>query len=619
MKIFCSVLLFFCSCFHSYAQNEQSFKTPKILELINKADECAKQGAANCDQVFKEAANLARQSKQDDWDLINHKLAMYYFRTNAIDSVWKYLELGLKNSNTDEAYDALLSMKSQVLYNQGASDSAIKVMIQLANRLEKSKQTDKLAYTLANIGIALYAQDDFENSMFYLEKSFKLLEAIQDTVYLTTVAGNIADGYYSLHQDSLAKEWAYKTLSLKKTARGYEGQTLAYMTLAKIYSHHNTDSALWACQKAIAIAELNNDKEKLGNVYALYADNLMNTQQFQAAQVQIEKSINAHRAILYLPGLAHVLETAGKISLKNRLFEKAANYYQESITLNESLKSESKFKTISELTTKYETEKKERLLAEQQLVIQQKNAMIRNWWIGGVILFLGTLLFFYLLRKNQRQRLLVLEQENENAVLKAIMNGEEQERNRISNNLHDGVAAMLGAAKMSLHSIPFLKEENKNEQIEKVATIIGNTHADIRRIAHDLLPVTLEREGLIAAVNQFAVDINQMALLNLKIDNQLSADFSFPKRTELMLYRIIQELVNNILKHSKASTATIHFRELEQQIEIEVEDNGVGFQDENENQGLYSIRERLRTIGGKFQIEGKQQLGSRAKLILNIG
>lgn len=619
MKRFCIILLLIYSSSHSYAQNEQSFKTPKILELVNKADICVKQRAANCDQIFKEAAMLTQLSKHDDWDLINHKLAMYYFRTNAMDSAWKYLELGLKKAKTAEAYDALLNMKSQLLYNQGASDSAIKVLIQLADRLEKSKQTDKLAYTLASIGNSLYAQDDFEKSLVYLKKSFKLLETIQDTVFLTTIAGNIADGYYSLHQVSLAKEWAYKTLLMKKTTKEYIGQTLAYMTLAKVYSHHNTDSALWACKKAIAIAEFNNDKEYLGNVYALNADNLMNAQQYQAAQVQIEKAINAHRAILYLPGFAHVLKTAGKISLKNKLFEKAANYYQESITLSDSLKSESKFKTISELTTKYETEKKERLLAEQQLVIQQKNALIRNWWIGGSLFLLGGLLFFYLLRKNQRQKLRVLEQENENAVLKAIMNGEEQERNRISNNLHDGVAAMLGAAKMSLHSIPYLKEENKNEQIEKVATIIGNTHADIRRIAHDLLPVTLEREGLIAAIHQFAVDINQMALLDLKIDNQLTIDFSFPKRTELMLYRIIQELVNNILKHSKATTATIHFSKLEQQIEIEVEDNGIGFQDEHENQGLFSIRERLSTIGGKFQIDGKPQLGSRARLILNSG
>lgn len=124
--------------------------------------------------------------------------------------------------------------------------------------------------------------------------------------------------------------------------------------------------------------------------------------------------------------------------------------------------------------------------------------------------------------------------------------------------------------------------------------MISNIHGDVRSIAHHLLPVTLEKEGLVSAINEFVAEINQLHLLEIKVDSSLSPGFSLAKRNELVLYRIVQELVNNIVKHAKATEATVYLSDASQILEIQVIDNGVGFSENRENQGLYSIRERVK-------------------------
>jgi signal transduction histidine kinase len=213
-----------------------------------------------------------------------------------------------------------------------------------------------------------------------------------------------------------------------------------------------------------------------------------------------------------------------------------------------------------------------------------------------------------------------VKQEKEIAVLKAWMNGEERERNRISQELHDGVAAMLGAAKLNLQSIPYLTEEKKQVQYDKIASILDNTHSDVRRIAHNLLPITLQQEGLIAAIQQFANDLNITGIIEMTIIDELHSELMLNKQTQLMLFRIIQELANNIIKHAQASKASILFTNDKETLTVKVSDNGKGFSAiaNQDSQGLFSIRERLKSLGGVFDIDSKEGSGTSAVLHISL-
>lgn len=204
--------------------------------------------------------------------------------------------------------------------------------------------------------------------------------------------------------------------------------------------------------------------------------------------------------------------------------------------------------------------------------------------------------------------------------MNAFIRGEERERNRISHDLHDGVAAMIGAAKMTLESIPHLSEDKQMEQLSKVKSILENTHADVRHIAHNLLPTVLEKEGLIKATEQFASEVNETGLVRILVKDKGSNAHEISSQFQLMLFRIIQELVNNIIKHSQAQNAMITFGRNKKGLMIEVVDDGIGYNGDinTGNQGLYGISQRLKSIGGDFKIISKREKGTQAMVEVQV-
>lgn len=274
--------------------------------------------------------------------------------------------------------------------------------------------------------------------------------------------------------------------------------------------------------------------------------------------------------------------------------------------------------TLEEIRMKYETEKKERLLAEQALVIQKKNVQLRYWILGGAALLAISVGGGIQYRNTQRRKLLLITKEHENAILKAMVSGEELERNRISRELHDGVASTLGAVRMSLEAIPFLSAGLQPAQLKKVTDIVGRTHTDIRRIAHNLLPLTLEKEGFLNALVQLISDIQDMGLLQISMHHQLPDNFRPGPGIELMLHRIVQELINNITRHAQATKARIEIKLEGSELQVRICDDGIGMHQASEHQGLSSIRQRLQALGGSFDIKAAPLKGSIAQLSLRI-
>src|SRR5690606_16527041 len=169
---------------------------------------------------------------------------------------------------------------------------------------------------------------------------------------------------------------------------------------------------------------------------------------------------------------------------------------------------------------------------EQELKIQKQKSSLLLTVLGGALLIsvLGGVFVYH--RKKQELKLKQIQQEKENAILNSFILGEERERARISHELHDGVAAMIGAAKMSLESIPHLPTDKKIEQLAKVERILERSHADIRHIAHNLLPTVLEKEGLIQATKHFVSEINDTKLVNISVTDNLSQAETYPKQLQ---------------------------------------------------------------------------------------
>ncbi len=620
MRNFILLLLTFWNLY-SFAQEAKIIRSPEIRNIIAKADKCYSEGNKNCTSLYHKAILLGKKSNENYVDFLYYKIAQHHFNTYQQDSSLFYIDLGLDISSNYDTQAELLNLKAGILYNKGETDKALSIFILLAKKLEEKQDLQKLAYTYTNIGNLFDSQDNDKKSLEYLIKSFNILEKIKDTSYIATTVGNISEGYYSIKKYDEAIKWSHKALKFKDYSQDYVGKIIAYNILSKIYLEKHPDSAFIYSEKAVKFSKSKGDKFQLGNSYVTYAETLFRNKKFTEAQIAIENAVQIHRDINFKPGLADNMFIAGKISRNNKLYEKAAYYFYESKKLSDSLKSEQRIKTINELNTKYETQQKEKLLAEQKLIIEKEQYQKRLIIIISAFLTLTALLTFILVRRNLKVKNLKISKEKENEVLTAFINGEERERNRISCELHDGVASMIGVAKMNMETLPHLPAEKQQEQIKKVVQILENTHADIRHIAHNLLPITLEQEGLIKATEQFANELNETGILKIIVTKKTEIELNLSIQKQLMLFRMIQELINNTIKHSQAQIATIHFYQTSDLLLIDISDDGVGFKGEitPDSQGLYSIRQRMTSILGQFTFEQNQNdKGVKASLRLSL-
>lgn len=198
----------------------------------------------------------------------------------------------------------------------------------------------------------------------------------------------------------------------------------------------------------------------------------------------------------------------------------------------------------------------------------------------------------------------IILQEKEIDLLKAMMQGEEEERKRIAKELHDGIGGMLAAIKMNL---VVLKPEQTNDDIDAIVKIVENTAIEVRRTSHNLMPEILTRHKLDQALIMY--------LENMQIPSQLHVDLQFhgdlhklSKQVELIIYRIIQELVQNIIKHSKATKAEIQITQFENNVSIVVEDNGIGFDSNEQHKGLVlqNLQFRVKALEGDIFIQSNK-------------
>ena len=209
--------------------------------------------------------------------------------------------------------------------------------------------------------------------------------------------------------------------------------------------------------------------------------------------------------------------------------------------------------------------------------------------------------------ENQKTKAAILleKQNREIAKLEALIDGEEKERRRIAQELHDGLNGDLSAIKYRLSTL----EESglsaiDSENLTKVIDMIDESCAQVRSISHNLMPSSILDYGLIETIREYCIKINTSN--TFKIDFQFFGNYiGLSKKSETVIYRIIQELVTNILKHSKATEAMIQFNYREDELFITVEDNGIGFDKKSISSGIghKNIKTRIEFLNAQLDVE----------------
>lgn len=301
----------------------------------------------------------------------------------------------------------------------------------------------------------------------------------------------------------------------------------------------------------------------------------------------------------------------------------AFKYSDSLIVLKDTLYGNRLDKSIAEMQTKYESEKKDLIIENSKVAIQlkEKEAKQKNIIIVSILtlVFLVIILAYLFYRKQKIQQKASLDAElalQKDLRAKSVIEAEEKERIRIATDLHDGVGQLLSAAKMNLSSLE--KELNLTSPAQlttykNAMDLLDDSVKEVRAVSHNMMPNTLLKLGLASAVKEFITKIQGTP--NLKVNLEIvGLNVRLDQEKETILYRVIQEVVSNIIKHAKASELTLQLIKHDNELTILIEDNGVGFDTSKLNDfegiGLKNILSRVEFINGKVHFDSTHSRGT---------
>ena len=293
-------------------------------------------------------------------------------------------------------------------------------------------------------------------------------------------------------------------------------------------------------------------------------------------------------------------------------YQAAAAHWQAYSNMKDSLLDMETGQTVNRLEVQYRTAQKDKALAEQQVIIARKNAWI--WTIAATLLFLLLMLLAYARHRQrmQEKKIRILEQQKEIRSLKAMMQGEERERMRIARELHDGIGGMLAAIKMNFSALQ-QRHGNGSADFGDVMHLLDETGREIHETAHNLMPDVLLRHGLPEALRLYCETVN--AGNRLQVELQTSGDLQrLDQSFALSLYRIVQELVQNIIKHAHATHALVQVIQRDEVLSILVEDDGSGFDPAQTGggMGLKNLEYRVYVMQGTLSLQAAPGKGTLA-------
>lgn len=281
----------------------------------------------------------------------------------------------------------------------------------------------------------------------------------------------------------------------------------------------------------------------------------------------------------------------------------------------------------ADLEKKYETEKKSAKISLQETQLRQRS--IVNYLLAGAgVSLLAISLLGYRTysqkQKLQQQRINELETEKQLMATEAVLKGEEKERSRLAKDLHDGLGGMLSGIKYSFNSMKqnlVMTPENQ-QAFERSMDMLDSSIKEMRRVAHNMMPESLVKFGLDTALKDFCHDINQSGALKVNYQSIGLENKQLDQTTAITVYRIVQELISNTMKHAAAQTAIVQVSASGQQLSVTVEDDGKGFDTSIlkrvQGMGWSNIQHRVDFLKGKLDVDSQPGKGTSVQMEFDV-
>ncbi|RYY50430.1 MAG: hypothetical protein EOO06_03760 [Chitinophagaceae bacterium] len=553
--------------------------------------------------------------------------------------------------NLPAAYKAMAMIGRGRYYSGVKPDLSMKYYQQALDLVEGTGADSIAARAYNGVGVRHLKRSDYSAALDKFFKALALFEKGGNQASAGGVLSNIGEVYQLKNDVPSAKKYILRAMETNKRANNIRSYLDAAQTLANLYGMNNQfDSAIAIDRMGIAIADsIGSTRLKssfynnLGNCYmysdrpdsARYyftqcvaldsangiwhfmVDNYLTLGQLALRQNSTKEAEHHFKRAIYLSDSVnenqlkvYAWKGLAQLYKKQNNFKQAIDATDSSTAAKDRMISEKSENKIAELQELYETGKKEQTIILQEVKLSRQRTILFAGLLLSASLLLSGWMFYrrYRIKKEKEYQEGIMQQ-REKATLD-ILHAEDKERRRIAAELHDGVGQVVLAAWMNLQAIePQMNELPPPQQqaLSRAIAMVGEGCREVREVSHSMMPNALLNKGLVGAVKDFTQQIDPNVInISFHTEGMLR---TLDPMTETILYRIIQESVNNAIKHSGASELEIFIHHNSDGISLLIEDNGRGFDpslvfaesNTQDGLGLKNIQSRLAFLDGTVE------------------
>lgn len=656
MKRFLFILTLFLVCYSGYCQNQWTKDRDSLLKTLS-----------NSKEDSSKALTLTYLGAQYMYNQPDS--AVFYFKAlYALSNKLNYTR-GMVNS---------LSLQAGILSDRGNPYEAIALDSQAIVIAAKAHYLKGLAAVYNNIAIPYNNIGDHVSSVDYYLKASLLDEQMHDNYNLAMAYANIGGVYNEMKEYKKGYAYSLRGILLARSLNHQAAVESGLINLGSVLiASKKYDTALIVLNDAKKLSKKLNDHgitiNALNDMCALYVETgktdllkknaaellgfaisvkskegicngWANLSEYYFIIKNYRKAKYYNKKVIQLAIKNHLVQTLGYAYKSSGKFEliqgnvSGYNYYNKlKDSIDEILLSDKILRNTQELEAKYSLNKKQAEIDVlnkeqkiQQLTLKQRNIM--NRVLAGIVLVMIVIGFLYNINFRQKKKLLLsdallqqqriteLEKEKQLFAAQAVMQGQVEERTRLAKDLHDGLGGILSSAKYSFSHMKdnmIITPENA-AAFEKSMGMLDKSISELRRVAHNMMPEALVKFGLDTALKDFCNSIEQSGAIQLTYQSFEMDEASISKTTSAAVYRIIQELVNNILKHANATTALVQLVRKDIALSITVEDNGIGFDtsilQNNDGIGYLNLQNRVTYLNGTIDIQTAPDKGTSVNI-----
>jgi len=642
MKITCSffpffgaILLLFISTI-SYSQDQKKIDSLRY-ELV-KFDAHKKEAGANASKridtskihILNEiVVALFKSNPLDALDDANHQLdlseklnykwgisqasntlgAIYDYKGDYGKAIRYYQEsLISKKETKDEIGMAYTYINLGVVYTKQYNYT--KALTHLLKALEIAKRLrDPYAIFGAynNIGVLYKTQNKFDEAIKNYLNCLKVQKSIKDDYFIAVTYQNVGEAYLSLDKLDQALPYFEKGIIKARKAQNKESEANNRDGLGKIFlENKNYKKAIQSFEKALGLRQQVQDELGIGYSYMHLADVYYEEGDLEKTLLHIEKAHQILNGFGEIGAISHGYELRSKIYDKRGNYELAYRNQLQFKLLNDSIFNLERDKKMTEMQLQYDAKSiKDSLqsIQEKKDILRREEARIDKNTTNYIYLVLSVILVFLIVVLVQRNKIETIKRQ------KAL----EQERNRISRNLHDDLGAQLSAVRMFISSIKNQNDKDKIEEtVENSLGLLDSSIHELRNILNDIHSSVIQEQGYLAATEILVNKINQLNLITFDLSHH-NMDKRFNSEIEYELYRVTQELINNTLKYAGAEKVFIDLLKRDGKLVFFYEDDGKGYELNaiRRGDGLGNIESRMQSVGGTVTFDTAPGKGAR--------